>query len=122
MAQAKEQATQALDTAKEKAGQVAEQATAKADQVIGKAVGGLDQAADLLRNKTEGLAGQGGAGETAQQIAGQAAGHLDTAARYLEGKDSDQLVADLEGLVRRKPTESLLVAAGIGFLLSRIVR
>lgn len=117
-----QQATQAMDTAKDKAGQVAEQASAKADQGIDKAAGGLGQAAGLLREKTEGLGGQGGAGETAQQLAGQAAQQLDTAARYLEGKDSDQLVADLESLVRRKPTESLLVAAGVGFLLSRIVR
>jgi ElaB/YqjD/DUF883 family membrane-anchored ribosome-binding protein len=47
---------------------------------------------------------------------------LDQAARYLQDKDSAQLIADLEALVRRKPTESLLVAAGVGFLLSKIVR
>lgn len=120
--QAKEQAGQALDTAKEKAGQVAEQATAKADQGIDKAAGGLGQAADLLRDKTQNLDAQGGAGATAQNVAGTAAGQLDKAARYLEGKDSGQIVGDLESLVRRKPTESLLVAAGLGLLLSRIVR
>jgi ElaB/YqjD/DUF883 family membrane-anchored ribosome-binding protein len=31
-------------------------------------------------------------------------------------------VTDLEALVRRKPVESVLVAAGIGFVLSKIVR
>lgn len=120
--QAKEQASQVADTAKQKAGDVADQASAKADQGIDKAAGGLGQAADMLRDKTQGLDTQGGAGATAQNVAGTAATQLDKAARYLEGKGSDQIVGDLEALVRRKPTESLLVAAGIGLLLSRIVR
>lgn len=120
--QAKQQATQAMGTARQKAGQVAEQATAKADQGIDQAATGLDKAADLIRDKSRQVGGQGGAGATAQNVAGTAAAQLDRAARYLEGKDTDQLVADLEALVRRKPTETLLVAAGVGFLLSRIVR
>ncbi len=120
--QAKEKAGQAADQAKEKVGQAAEQASAKADEGIDKAAGGLGQAADMLRDKTQGLESQGGAGATAQNLAGTAATQLDKAARYLEGKDTDTLVGDLESLVRRKPTESLLVAAGVGLLLSRIVR
>jgi ElaB/YqjD/DUF883 family membrane-anchored ribosome-binding protein len=47
---------------------------------------------------------------------------LDAASVYLRDKDSQQLMADLEALVRRKPTESLLVAAGVGFLFSKILR
>jgi len=31
-------------------------------------------------------------------------------------------MTDLEDLVRRKPAQTLLVAAGVGFLLSKIVR
>jgi len=120
--QAKEMASQATDTAKEKAGQVAEQASAKADQGIDKAAGGLDKAADMLREKTQGMEGQGGAGQTAMNLAGTAAGQLDKAARYLEGKDSAAIVADLEGYVRQKPSQALLIAAGVGFLLRRIVR
>jgi len=120
--QAKEKAGQALDTAKQKASQVTDQASAKADQGIDKAATGLDKAADLLRDKTQGMEGQGGAGQTAMNVAGTAASQLDKAARYLEGKDSGQLVADLEAYVRREPTKSLLIAAGVGFLLRRIVR
>jgi ElaB/YqjD/DUF883 family membrane-anchored ribosome-binding protein len=37
----------------------------------------------------------------------------------LRGRDSEQLISELESLVRSKPVESLLVAAGIGYLLSR---
>jgi len=117
--QAQEKASQAMDTAKEKAGQVAEQASAKADVGIDKAAGGLDQAADMLRQKGEQMGGQGSA---ASSIATQAATRLDAASQYLKDKDTDQLMTDLEDLVRRKPTQTLLVAAGVGFLLSKVVR
>ena len=119
MDQAKEQATQALDTAKEKAGQVAEQASAKADAGLDKAATGLDKAADMLRERTQGMDGQGGG---VQSVATKAADRLDMAAQYLKDKDSQQLMTDLEDLVRRKPTQTLLVAAGVGFLLSKVVR
>lgn len=117
--QAKEQASQAVDTAKEKAGQVAEQATAKADVGLDKAAGGLDKAADVLRERGEAMGGQGSA---VQSITATAATRLDGAAQYLQDKDTDQLKADLEAMVRQKPTQTLLVAAGVGFLLSKIVR
>jgi hypothetical protein len=37
----------------------------------------------------------------------------------LRGRDSEQMMSDLEELVRKKPLESLLVAAGVGYLISR---
>ena len=117
---AKEKATQAADTAKEKAGQVADQVSTKADAGIDKAAGGLDKAADMLRERSEQMGG--GQGGAVQSIAGQAATQLDGAAQFLKDKDTDQLMADLEDLVRRKPTQTLLVAAGVGFLLSKVVR
>ena len=115
--QAKETAAQAVHTAKEKAGQVAEQASTTADAGIGKAATGLGKAAAMLREKSQAAGGQG-----VQSVATTAADKLDGAARYLRDKDGQQLVTDLEGLVRRKPTESLLVAAGVGFLLSKVLR
>jgi len=116
--QARETATQAMDTAREKAGQVAEQVSTKTDAGIDKAAMGLDRAADMLREKTQGMGEQGGV----QAVATQAADRLDSAAQYLQGRDTDQLIADLEALVRRRPTESLLVAFGVGFLLSKALR
>ena len=119
MDQAKQQAGQAVGTAKEKAGQVAEQASTAADAGLDKAAGGLDKAADMLRQKTEGMGGQGGGMQSAMSMA---AGRLDQAAQYLKDKDSQQLMTDLEGMVRQKPTQTLLIAAGVGFLLSKVVR
>jgi hypothetical protein len=117
--QAKEMAGQAVDTARDKAGQVTEQATAKTDVGIEKAAGGLDRAADVLRERAGGTGAGGGA---MQSAATMAADRLDSAAQYLQGKDTDQLVAELEALVRRRPMESLLVAAGVGFVLSKALR
>ncbi|MDQ3411540.1 MAG: hypothetical protein M3509_05420, partial [Chloroflexota bacterium] len=116
--QAKQAAGQAIDKAGEKAGQVAGQAGAAADQGIHKAAEGLDQAADMIREKGK----QVGPGTGVQTSVVMVADKLDAASGYLRGKDSDQLVADLEALVRRKPTESLLVAAVVGFFLSKVLR
>lgn len=101
----------------EKAGQVGEQATAAVDQGIDKAASGLDMAAGMIRERGEQMGGSG-----VQSSAVMVADKLDAASTYLRDKDSEQLMADLEALVRRKPTQSLLVAAGIGFLLSKMMR
>jgi predicted nucleotidyltransferase len=45
---------------------------------------------------------------------------LESTGSYLREKDTDQLMSDIEALIRRKPVESLLVAAGAGFVLSKI--
>jgi len=91
-------------------------AQAKADEGLEAAASGLGQAAETLREQGE---GRGGAAGTA---ATRAADALDSASTYLRDKDSDQLLTDLEELVRRKPVETLLAAAGIGFVLSKLLR
>ncbi len=118
--QAQQKAGAAMETAKEKTDQVTDQATTKVDAGIDKAAGGLDKLADTIRGRAE-SAGESG-GSPMLSRATMVADRLDTAAQYLRGKDTDQLVTDLEALVRRKPTQSLLVAAGVGFLLSRARR
>lgn len=114
--QAMDQASQKGQQAKEKAGQAAHQAEAKADQGMDKTASGLDQAADKLRE-------QGGQqGGTMGSMASTTADTLESASSYLRDKDTNQLMDDLESMIRRKPTESLLAAAGIGFVLSKIFR
>ena len=119
--QAQEKATQAVDTAKEKAGQVAGQASDKVDTGIDKAASGLSSLAGTLRERGEGM-GDGGAGGAVGTVATTAAERLDAASQYLQNKDTDQLMTDLEELVRRKPAQSLMAAAGVGFLLSKVLR
>lgn len=91
-------------------------AQAKADEGLDAAASGLGQAADKLREQGEAHEGTAGTAAT------RAADALDSASTYLRDKDSDQLLTDLEALVRRKPVETLLAAAGIGFVLSKLLR
>ena len=114
----KAKATEAVDATKEKAGQLADKAAPKADAGIEKTAGGLDKAADLLRDKS----GEMGAEGSMKSVATATADKLDVAAGYLKDKDSEQHMADLEALVRRKPVGSMVVALGVGFLLSKAIR
>ncbi|MEJ7900741.1 MAG: hypothetical protein WKF63_02795 [Thermomicrobiales bacterium] len=114
--QAQEKAGELGSQAKEKASQAGEQLHSKSDKGIDTAASGLEQAAGMLRQQGEQR--EGAVGNAATKTADT----LETASTYLHEKDTDQLVTDLEALVRRKPVESVLVAAGIGFVLSKIVR
>lgn len=114
--EAKEKATEVAGKAQEKVGQVGEQMHSKTDKGIDTAASGLGQAAGMLRQQGEQRDGTIGTAAT------KTADTLESASSYLQEKDTDQLVTDLEALVRRKPVESVLVAAGIGFVLSKIVR
>lgn len=109
-----DRAKDALSGVSDKAGGFGSQATAKADSGMDKAAGGLDSLATMVRGRGESL----GEGQVASFATG-AADRLESGAEMLRGTDSDQLMTDLEALIRRRPVESLLVAAGIGYLLSR---
>ena len=115
--QVTEQAGAMLDTAKDRATQMTDQATSAVDTGMDKAASGLDTAAGTLRDRGESMGG----GSMAS-LATTAADKMEAGAQLLREKDTEQIVSDLEALVRRKPVESLLVAAGIGFVLSKIVR
>jgi ElaB/YqjD/DUF883 family membrane-anchored ribosome-binding protein len=100
----------------EKAGELGGKAHDKADQGMDAAASGLGQAADMLRQQGEQRGGAAG------NAASKTADTLESASHYLRDKDTDQLMSDLESFVRQKPVESVLIAAGIGFVLSKIVR
>jgi len=101
----------------EKAGGLVDQAKPAVDTGIDKAASGLQSAAETIRQRGESM----GDGQMAS-VATTAAEKLEAGANMLSGTDTDALVVELENMVRRKPVESLLVAAGIGFLLAKAVR
>lgn len=109
-------AKQGAQQAKQKAGEMGGQAQEKADQGMEKAAEGLHRAAETLREQGEGREGKVGS------VATSAAGALEQGAERLRGSDTDQLLNEVEAMVRRKPVESVLVAAGIGFVLSKALR
>lgn len=114
--QVMDQASGKTEQAKEKLDQASGMAQERADQGMGKASQGLDQAADMLRDRGSQQGGAMGSAATT------AADTMESASTYLRDKDTGQLMDDLESFIRRKPTESLLAAAGIGFVLSKILK
>jgi len=110
----KDKAGQATETAKEKASEVTDQAHTMSDKGIDSAATGLGQAASMLRQQGDTREGTIGTAAT------KTADTLEQASTYLQNKDTDQLITDLEAMVRQRPLESVLVAAGIGFVLSKI--
>ena len=109
-----DQTKAALSGAQETAANIGGQAASKVDAGLEKAVGGMDTLASTLHERADSM----GDGKV-QNVAVVAADKLASGAELLRGKDTDQLVADLEAFVRSKPVESLLIAFGVGFFLSK---
>jgi ElaB/YqjD/DUF883 family membrane-anchored ribosome-binding protein len=105
----------AVDTVKEQLAGATSRASELAGKGVDSAASGLNKAADKLRdmNATENAPGMTGT------AVAKAADTLDSASRYLQ-RDVGTWVDDLQSIVRRHPTQSLLVAAGAGFLLSKL--
>ena len=108
-----EKAKHVADDSKQKASEMAGMAKERADQGIDKAAESMDKAAEMVRQKGE---EQGG---TVGSVAGSAAGAMESASAFLKDTDTSQLMDQLEAYIRKNPTQSLLVAAGIGFVLSK---
>lgn len=111
---AMDQAKDAMGDVQQKASDMTDQATQKADMGKDKAASGLDSLASTLRDKSQTM-GDGQMGN----MATMAADRLEQGAEMLRSKDTDQLVMELEDVIRQHPLESLLIAAGAGYLLSR---
>jgi len=110
----------------DKAQQVGAQAVDKAQQVGAQAVDKVDaattdvgakmtEAAQTIREKAP-MSGP------VADAASTAATTLERAGTYLQQQDLADMRADLEGIIRRHPIESLLIGLGIGYLLARSTR
>jgi len=111
----KDKATQVASDVKDKASDIAGQAADKADAATTTAGSKIQDAAQLLRDKAP---ADGAIGQAATATADT----LDRAGSYLQQQDLSGMRADIESIVRQHPTESLLVAFGVGFLLARSTR
>jgi hypothetical protein len=95
---------------------------ARVDAGLEKAAGGIDKLVGAIRDRSEEMEGSTGATGTVGSMAATAADKLEGASQYLHQTDTDRLIADLESLIRRKPAQSLLVAAGLGFVFAKALR
>jgi len=91
-----------------------EKVTAGVDTGMSKAAEGLDRVVETVRGKTEGMGDN-----QVTSVVNMAADRIETGAEALRSVKSDELVTNLESMIREKPLESMLVALGIGFVLSR---
>lgn len=99
------------DKAQQVSGQVADRADAATTTVGAK----MTDAAQTIREKAP-MSGP------VADVADTAADTLQRAGTYLQQQDLADMRADLEGLIRRHPMESLLIGLGIGYLLARSTR
>ena len=58
-------------------------------------------------------------GQTVKEFAHAAADRLSTTADYMRTHDAKRMMADVETVVKSNPGPALLVAAALGFVLSR---
>jgi ElaB/YqjD/DUF883 family membrane-anchored ribosome-binding protein len=106
------------DTATQVKGKVSDLGPTAADKIDENrdaAAGGLDKAASALHEKAESLPG----GEKVTSLAHATADKLTATADYVRDHDVNQMMADVETLVKNNPGRSLLAAAIIGFLAGR---
>jgi ElaB/YqjD/DUF883 family membrane-anchored ribosome-binding protein len=114
----KERAGQAADQAREKVGEAANTATHMVDERRGQASEVMDTAADQIRERGETLPG----GERTTEMAAMAADKVESTSAYIRDHDVQDMMSDLETLVRQHPTQSLIAAAAAGFLVGRMLR
>ncbi len=74
--------------------------------------------AGTLREKSQTI----GADSTVANVATRAAGALEQTGNYLQESTPDDWMSDLKQLISRKPIESVLVAAGLGYMAARALR
>lgn len=114
----KERAGQVADQAREKAGEFAHQATDAVDARRDQASETMHTAATQIRERGESLPG----GERTTEMASMAADKVEATSAYVREHDVQDMMSDLETLVRNHPTQSIVAAAAVGFLVGRMLR
>ncbi len=98
---------------KEMAQEKQRELSARADETMTSTGQRMTSMAQTIREK----APQGQAGE----FAGHAANALEQSGDYLQHANPDKVRSDLETTIRQHPIQSLLVGAGVGFILARMI-
>jgi ElaB/YqjD/DUF883 family membrane-anchored ribosome-binding protein len=100
---------------KDKAAELGHTAADSLDSQRGNAASGLSTAADTIRAHADQLPG----GDTVSGLAHSAADTLTSTADYVRQNDLQDMLKDVEQVVKKNPGPSLLAAAFVGFLVGR---
>jgi ElaB/YqjD/DUF883 family membrane-anchored ribosome-binding protein len=106
------------EKAQAKAQELGRSVQGKIDENRGPAADKLHDVASTLHEKADSLPG----GEKVADLAHSAADKVEATAGYVRDHDVQDMMADLENVVRRHPGQSLVAAAAVGFLLGRAFR
>jgi len=109
------QRTDSAKTMKDKTQEFGRAAVSKIEENRVMAAGALHNAANGLHQSAAKL-------PNVPDMAHSAAEKVDAVASYMEGHNTRQMMADVEGVVTRNPGPSLLIAAAFGFLMGRALR
>lgn len=104
--------------ARDKAGELGRNVQSKIDESRAPAAEKLQNAASALHGKADQLPG----GETVAGMAHKAADTMQATAEYVRGNKLQDMMADVEACVRKRPGQSLLVAGAVGFLIGLTFR
>ena len=102
------------------AGQAGDKARAFADTGKEKATGALDGFSELMRDAAGSVDDK--LGEQYGQYARSAADQLSGFAESLRGKQVDDLIDDAREFVKKSPAVAVGIAAGVGFVLARLLK
>jgi ElaB/YqjD/DUF883 family membrane-anchored ribosome-binding protein len=111
----RDKAEDVVGDVKDKATQVGSQVAEKADTATATVGEKMTDVAQTIRQKAPVSGPIADAADTAADT-------LQRAGSYLQEQDLADMRADLEGLIRRHPVESLLIGFGLGYLLARSMR
>jgi ElaB/YqjD/DUF883 family membrane-anchored ribosome-binding protein len=114
--QLKEKASGMADRAKGKVQEWGDTAAAKIDEKRTTTAGALESTAWKMHS-----AADAGARKFSSAVHSAAEG-VQSTATYLREHDTRQMMSDVEDIVRRRPGQSLLIAAAVGFLVGRAFR
>ena len=103
---------------KDRAGQVAETVSEKLGQQRENAAEGLNRAASTIHDTADSVPG----GPKLVQMTHSVADGMESAADYLREHDFNQMGKDVMNVCRRYPTQSLVAALALGFLIGRARR
>jgi hypothetical protein len=100
---------------KDKAGHAAGTVSDRLDQQRETAAEGLERAAATMHDRAESVPG----GPKMVNLTHSIAGGMESTASYLREHDLNQMGKDVMNLCRRYPTQSLVAALAVGFLIGR---
>jgi ElaB/YqjD/DUF883 family membrane-anchored ribosome-binding protein len=112
----KDRASDMANRAKGKVQEWGDTAAAKIDEQRDTTAGALESAAGKMHDAADAGA------EKISSVVHSAAEGVQSTATYLREHDTRQMMADLEDIVRKRPGQSLLIAAAVGFLVGRAFR